>query len=161
MVRLTSLAFGLSLLLLAPADALAAARHGNRGSSPAASSEHMYYNISEDPQSLELLALSDSGKVGVKMMMDVIDVTHSPKLMLGSTWQIDCAAEQMAIVHSTRVQPGSPVDGADVTPQPISARSSPKAWHILRLACDGGGDLIERRMYHGDLSQIVARFWSQ
>lgn len=138
---------------------LAAAQPGTSDSAEPAS-DHIFYDVSDDPNSLELLALSDAGKVNGKEQMEVINVFRSPKMMMGSTWRFDCTKEQMAIVHQTSVQPGSPVHQADVKPRSISARSSAKAFRLYQLACTGRGDLIERKMYHGELPTIVSRFWS-
>lgn len=152
----TIIACGL-LWVTSAAPALAQAHHSSHARS--GGQKHIYYDISEDPQSLELLALSDSGKVDGKEMMDVIDVSRSPKLMLVSTWRIDCAGERMGIVHTTHVQPGAPMEQADVSPASVSARSSAKSWRVFELACSGRGQLVERRVHRGELPDIVARFW--
>ena len=123
------------------------------------SAEHLYYDISDDSQSLKLVAISDSGQTGALANIDVIDVTRSPNMLLANTWRIDCSSERMSIVQTTRVAPGSPVEQADVTTAPINSRSSPQSWRVAQLACTGKGDLVERRTHRGDLSAIAQRFW--
>jgi hypothetical protein len=136
----------------------AAPHHGTPDNRPPA--PHTFYDISPDPKSLELLALSDSGKVGSTATMDVIDVFKQPKMLVGNTWKFDCGKERMRIVHTSRVQPGSPRQEADIQPEAVSARASPKTFQIYQLACSGTGNLVERRTYHDDLVDIVKRFWA-
>ena len=125
-----------------------------------ASAERIFYNISTDPHSLELLALSDIDGRGKVRTMEVISVYQSPQMMLGNTWRFECAAGRMAIVHSTQVQPGSPINEGNVPPAPIRAASSPKSSMIFQLVCTGKGDLQEDRMLHGELVDVVKRYWN-
>ena len=109
-----------------------------------ASAERIFYNISTDPHSLELLALSDINGEGKVRTMEDINVFQSPQMMLGSTWRFDCAGGRMAIIHTTQVQPGSPVNEANVSSASIKASSSPKSKLLFQLVCTGKGDLHEQ-----------------
>ena len=143
------------------ATASAAPQHRSAGAKRPAAAEPVFYDISGDPSALKLLALSASGRQGTYTLIDEINVTRQPKLMQTNTWRIDCAAERMAVVHAVSVEPGSPVQEADVAPAPISTRASPAAYQTAQLACTGTGDLVERRTYRGELIDIVKRFWAQ
>ena len=145
----------------AAAAASAAPAHRATAGGRSASAEPVFYDISEDPSALKLLALSASGRQGAYTLIDAIDVMRAPRVMMTNTWRIDCRAERMAVVHTVRVEPGSPVEQTDITPQPISTRASPASFELAKLACTGAGDLVERRTYHGELVDIVKRFWAQ
>lgn len=123
------------------------------------SAEHIYYDISDDPAVMRLLALSDSGEVAGKQMLDETNVHRSPDGFVGHTWRIDCPAERMAIVHTTVKEAGSPLREEDVQTPAINPRGEAKSWLIFQLACTGKGDLVERRVHRGDLVDIMARFW--
>ena len=146
--------------LAASMSSEAAARPRAKATRAPQGSESLFYDISENPGSLKLLALSDSGPEGAYTMIDVIDVSRSPKMMVGSKWRIDCAGERMTVVETTRVEPGSPPVQSAVQTETIRTRASPAAFKTAQLACTGDGDLVERRMHHGELIDIVKRFWA-
>ena len=160
-VRAIWISMVVTMAALAAASASAAPRHRATAGARSASAEPVFYDVSEDPSALKLLALSASGQEGGYTMIDVIDVTRSPKVLFTNTWRIDCAAERMAVVHTVRVEPGGSVEEADVSPAAINTRASPLAFRIAQLACTGKGDLVERRTYRGELATIAQRFWAQ
>lgn len=153
-------AAGAAALLTVTAAADAAPKRARDTPPERPASEHIYYDVSEKPDQLTLLALTDSGKVGRYYVMDVIDVMRSPRMMLGMKWRIDCAAERMGIIELTMVKPGSPVRQRAVTQELVSTHASKVNEQAARLGCSGEGDLVEQRVHRGRLDDIARRFWA-
>ena len=160
-MRTVRIASAGAVVALVAATAAAALPHRPAASRRSPSAEPVFYDISGDPSALKLLALSASGHRVAYTLIDEINVMRDPKLMQTNTWRINCAGERMSIIHAVSVQPGSPVQEADVDTAPISTRASPAAFELDKLACAGEGQLVERRTYRGELIDIVKRFWAQ
>ncbi len=131
------------------------------GATTPALAEDIFYDISRDPDSLKLLALSTIEGGGSRTTMMMVDVYKAPQAALISTWRIDCEKETMGIFQARQLMPTGPGEWTNVKFEPFGARSSPQSWESFKLACTGAGDLEERRVYRGELAPTLERFWGR
>jgi hypothetical protein len=119
-----------------------------------------FYDLSDNPDRLELLDLSSIAGSGSSTTAVVVDLyrEHASR-GFRSTWQIDCSAARMAIVRIADFTPSQSGEPTNVKTQFISPSSSPRAGTLFNLACDGAGDLAASRTYFDDLPTIMRRFW--
>lgn len=118
-----------------------------------------FYDLSSNPDRLELLDLSSISGAGSSTTALVVDLYRegTPR-GLRSTWQMDCSAARMTIVRIAGFTPSESGKPTDVKTQFISPSSSARAGTLFNLACDGSGDLVASRTYFDDLSTIMRRF---
>ena len=126
---------------------------------PGVAGEDIFYDISHDPDELKLLALDTIQEDGGSTTIMMVSVYKKPKAGLEATWRIDCEQETMGIFQARQLTPDGAGEWADIELKPSSARSSPQSWTTFKLACTGAGDLVERKVYYGELAPILARYW--
>lgn len=123
-------------------------------------SEDIYYNLSDDPDSLQLLGLGNISSEGGFDYITVYDL-YRGELTHGfvATWEIDCPRERMRIVKAMQFDPQSSGEETDIEGEVVAARSSAASWTMFKLVCEGSGNLLERRMFYEPLDHIIRRFW--
>lgn len=121
-----------------------------------------YYNLSDDPQSLQLIDLESIAGSGSNASVNVIDLFRGKqKFGLVSTWHVDCTHSRMSIAKAMQFAPGWHGTAKAVKTELVNPRSTPRAGTLFGLTCSGNGNLVERRVYRGALESIVNGFWSQ
>lgn len=121
-----------------------------------------YYNISDDPNSLQLLDLDHMGQVGGVVRLNVIDLYRGEdKFGLVTVWEIRCARQTLRIVESSMIAPGQKSTRAPITSGIIPANSTAHSRMMFSLACQGAGNLARSRVFVGNIGDIMRRFWSR
>ena len=120
----------------------------------------LYYDVTDDPESLKLFALSTIQQAGKIARMDVIDVFRSPNHALKSTWKIDCSRGEMTVIHAASYDQGQATRELDVHTKTIKPAAEGIGGRMFLLACTGKGNLLKSRMHQGELSKILDQFWA-
>ena len=84
--------------------------HGPAKSENFSKDGDIYYNLSDDPDSLQLLDLSNIGNENGREYLNIIDLFRGEaKEGMINTWEIDCAGERMGIIKRCTSTPTSPM----------------------------------------------------